>query len=363
MRILLVSTLKRRVAASEFASRSRIIFQLGAELARRGHEVKLLGTADSSIPGVTTIGVIPKPWIEEQKVENEFQRDIAELMLLAKAILREQDWAEVIHNHTYPDLFPSVIEDQLRKPLVTTLHAVHDYYIDSVVEQFPKTQFVALSDSYRQRMKHQNNVSVIHNGVDTSLYAFQPEKKDFLFWLGRLPKSKSKDGTYMDPKGVRWTIQLARKTNSYLAISAPVEDINFYERDVKPFLTDRIRFVGAPSSEQSTPVKTIIDLFQNAKAFLMTINQDEPFGLVVAEAMSCGTPVIAFNRGSLSELIVDGKTGFLVDPTEGVEGLERALNKIDTINPVDCRMHVEEHFSVQRMVSDYEKLYTRLARK
>ena len=362
MNILLVATLKRRVAKDDFASRTRIIYQLGEELAKRGHSVKLLSSSDSSIPGVITVPVVDKPWINAKPVENEFQRDVAELMLLSKAIIKEQQWADVIHNHTYPDLFPSVIEDQLTKPLITTLHVVHDFYVDQIIESFPKTTYVALSEAYKNKIKKNSNIEVIHNGIDTSLYEFKKEKKDFLFWLGRLPKSKHKNGTFMDPKGVRWTIELAKKTNSYLAISAPVEDMDFYDKEVKPYLTDKIKFVGQPSAEQSTPVTTIIELFQNAKAFLMTINQEEPFGLVMAEAMSCGTPVIAFNRGAVSEIVVEGKTGFLVDPARGVEGLEDALTKINTIKPEECRKHVEDNFSINKMVSDYEKLYNKLSK-
>ncbi len=360
MNIVLVSTLKRRVTKDEFASRTRIIYQLGQELANRGHTVKLLGTKDSMIPGVTTIPVIERPWVSAAPVENEFQREIAELMLLSKAILKEQQWADVIHNHTYPDLFPSVIENQLTKPLVTTLHAVYDYYVDNHIEAFPKTNYVALSESYKNKVKKGKIEKVVHNGIDTSLYSFKKEKQDYLFWLGRLPKAKNKDGEFMDPKGVRWAIELARKTNSNLAISGPVEDIEFFEKDVRPFLNDKIRFIGEPTTDQSVPINTIVDLFKNAKAFLMTINQEEPFGLVIAEAMSCGTPVIGFDRGSLSEVVIDGKTGFLIDPARGVDGLMEVLLKIGEIKPEDCRKHVEENFSVGRMVSDYEKLYEKL---
>ena len=94
-----------------------------------------------------------------------------------------------------------------------------------------------------------------------------------------------------------------------------------------------------------------------AKAFLMTINQQEPFGLVMAEAMSCGTPAIGFDRGAVAEVIDDGKTGFVVNPTEGIEGLKNALAKVSQINPKDCRSRVEEHFSIDAMVSNYEKVY------
>ena len=96
---------------------------------------------------------------------------------------------------------------------------------------------------------------------------------------------------------------------------------------------------------------------QKAKVFLMTINWYEPFGLVMAEAMSCGTPVIGFNRGAVPELIVDGKTGFVVSPQEGIDGLKTALSKLETIKPIDCRNHVVTNFSTQTMIDNYEKTY------
>jgi len=98
-------------------------------------------------------------------------------------------------------------------------------------------------------------------------------------------------------------------------------------------------------------------LMQKAKAFLMPINWHEPFGLVIAEAMSCGTPVIGFDRGAVSELIVDGKTGFVVPPEKGIEGLKEALSKIDSIKPQDCRDHAVKNFSTEKMVDNYEKTY------
>ena len=164
----------------------------------------------------------------------------------------------------------------------------------------------------------------------------------------------------MDPKGIRSAIKLAQATGMRLYISAPVEDHAFFEKDVKPHLNDRIQFVGQPTTEQSVPLEKIISLFQHAKVFLMTINQHEPFGLTLAEAGSCGTPVIGFDRGAVPEVIVNGKTGFAVPYEQGVDGLKDALEKINQIKPQDCRNHVVKNFSIEKMIANYEKVYLQI---
>lgn len=363
MRILIASTLKRKVAPDFFASRSRVIFQLAKGLAKKGHKVALLGTADSYVPGVKVIPVIEKGWVDLPPVENEFLRQIATLIQYAQKIIEVQDSFDIVHNHLYPDFFPSIIEKELKIPMVTTLHALYDYYMDGLLSTFHKTYFVSLSEGYRKLYKKAKIYKTVYNGVNTDLYSFSDKKEDYLFWLARLPKAKNKDGTFMDPKGVRFAIKLALETGSKLIISAPVEDIKFFEQDVKPYLNDKIQFLGKPTAEQSNPVEKIVELFQHAKAFLMTVNQQEPFGLVMAEAMSCGTPVIGFNRGAVPEVVVDGKTGFIVPYEKGVEGLKEALAKIQTINPKDCRKHVVKNFSAEKMVENYEKVYKELVER
>ncbi|KKQ34738.1 MAG: Glycosyltransferase [Microgenomates group bacterium GW2011_GWA2_37_6] len=148
-----------------------------------------------------------------------------------------------------------------------------------------------------------------------------------------------------------------------MVITGNVEDSDFYERDVKPYLNDKIQWFGPISKEQKIDRAEIVKLMQKAKVFLMTINWEEPFGLVMAEAMSCGTPVIGFDRGSVRELVVDGKTGFVVNPSLGVEGLIKALEKINSINPNDCRQHVLNNFSIDIMVDNYENIYNEVTQK
>lgn len=364
MRILIVSTLKRNVAPTQFASRSRIIFELTSGLVKRGHEVSILGTADSNIPGASLIPIIEKGWVDLAPTENSFIRDSSTLVMLSKKLIEIQDEFDIIHSHLYPDIFLSTLDQYLNKPLVVTLHAIAtEAYLRNAVDVCLRTNFVALSQNYKKLLNSPNVSDVVYNGVDANLYSFQDKKSDYLFWLARLPKSKDKNGEFIDPKGVKWAIKLSQETGQKLILGGIVEDKSFYEKDVAPFLGKNIEWVGDVGPEQSIPVEKTIELMKNAKAFLNTINEEEPFGLTMIEAMSCGTPVITFNRGSVPEIVVDGKTGFTVPPEEKIEGLKEALLKIGTIKPEDCRKRVEENFTLEKMVGNYEAVYNRLLNK
>jgi glycosyltransferase involved in cell wall biosynthesis len=146
-------------------------------------------------------------------------------------------------------------------------------------------------------------------------------------------------------------------------LSGNVEDPEFFDKDVKPFLGAKIRWVGPVGPEQPLSKREVADLMGRARAFLMTPNLFEPFGLVVAESMSCGTPVITFDRGGPSEIVKDGVTGFVVSPRAGVRGLAAACAKIDEIDPAACRARVEKYFTLDRMVEAYERVYRELPPK
>lgn len=360
MKILLVSTLKRDVTPTETASRSRVIYELGKKLSEKGHEVSLLGTAASSIPGVTTIPVTEKSWVNLPPVENPFFREIATMVQLAKKIVEIQHDFDIIHNHMYPEFFTPLVESEITIPFITTVHVQATDYIDKTLSLFKKSVFVSISEAHRSKFKDAQIHSVIYNGVDTNLYTFRKEKDDYLLWIGRLSKARNADGSYMDPKGARHAIQLAEETGSRLIMSGNVEDSAFFETDIKPHLNNLIQWVGPVSAEQPLPKEQVVALMQKAKAFLMPINWDEPFGLVMTEAMACGTPVIGFSRGSVPELVADGQTGFVVPPEQGIDGLKNVLTKLDSLSPEACRKRVEELFSLDKMTGAYEQLYTQL---
>ncbi|MBI2641800.1 glycosyltransferase family 4 protein [Candidatus Roizmanbacteria bacterium] len=374
MKILIVSTLKRKVTPEVTASRSQIIYHIASGLVKKGHSVSLLGTADSNIPGVKNIPIIEKGWVDLPPAENPFLFEIATMVQLAKKIVEVQDSFDIIHNHLYPEFFTPLIEQELTKPMVTTVHVQATDYIDTTLGLFQKSKFVSISQAHRSAFHKASIYKVIYNGIDTTLFSLKQkedvtgESSGYLLWLGRLSKAKNSDGSFMDPKGVKWAIQLAEETGNQLILSGNVEDMKFYKQGVEPHLSEKIRWFGPVSSEQLLTKEQVVELMQKARVFLMTVNWEEPFGLVMAEAMSCGTPVIGFNRGSVPELVVDGKTGFIVPPPSGtpesgvaaVEGLKDALSKINTIKSEDCRNHVLENFSLDTMVNEYEKLYKEL---
>jgi len=276
---------------------------------------------------------------------------------LAKKIEEIGNNFDIIHNHTYPEFINMLVAKNIKTPIVSTIHAQAFPEYDETLSLFPECYHISISEAHKKLFKKAKIFKVVYNGVDTNIYSYQEKKGDYLLWLGRLSKAKNPDGSFMDPKGIKWAIKLAEETGSKLLMSGNIEDMKFYETDVKPHLSDKIQWVGPLSSELVLTKPEVAKLMQGAKAYLMPINWHEPFGLVIAEAMSCGTPVIGFDRGAVKELIVEGKTGFVVPPDSGIGGLKTALSKIDQIKPQDCHDHVVKNFSTEAMVGNYEKTY------
>ncbi|MCL5795147.1 MAG: glycosyltransferase [Patescibacteria group bacterium] len=360
MKILFTSPLKRSITPTITASRPRVIYDLITGLVKKGHKISILAAGDTDIPGVKVVPVIPKSWVNLPAPENEFYRDTSTLTKMAKMMEKVSSEFDLIHNHCYPEYINLLVAENIKKPIVTTVHAQMTEELDDVLSTFNNVKnsyLISISQAHKSLAKSAKIFRVVYNGIDTNLYKFEAKKDDYLLWVGRLGKAKDKAGKFIDAKGVRWAIQLAQKTNSHLKMVGNVEDIEFYNRDVKPHLSDKIQWACPISKEQPLSKMEIVKLMQKAKAYLMPINWFEPFGLVMAEAGSCGTPVIGFDRGSVRELIKNGKTGLVVNPKEGITGLVKALEKIDQIKPEDCRAHIEKNFSLDATVNNYEKLY------
>jgi len=184
-------------------------------------------------------------------------------------------------------------------------------------------------------------VAVVYHGIDIGTYPFCKDKENYFVYIGRIDRTK----------GVHIAVETARKTGKKLVIVGPVADNAYFEEYIRPYLGNNITYLGEVSEDRKRM------LLCRAKALLYPVQYEEFFGLILAEALATGTPVIGFARGSVQEVVGDGVTGFLVkNPDEMVH----AMNKVDMISPVDCRRRVEERFSAERMFRDYELVYKRL---
>lgn len=363
MKILLASTLRREVTPTITASRSRIIYDLVSGLIKRGHKVTILGTANSRVPGAKIIPVISKGFLDLAPYENPFYAELGFMTKMVKMIEKLAPEYDIIHSHGYPEFINLFALDKITTPMLTTIHLPISPEMDETLSYFSGARLVCLSNSAKKLTKKTKIYRVVYNGIDTDLYKFNPHKEDYLLWIGRLGKARDKNGNFMDGKGVRYAIKLAQETDSKLLLGGNVEDGEFFNKDVKPHLSEKIKWICPISFQQPLSKQEVANLMGKAKAFLMTTLFQESFGLVTAEAMSCGTPVIGFSNGATKEIIQNGKTGFLVDQKNGVAGLKKALAKIDQIKPEYCRQYVETNFSLNTMINNYEKIYRELIAK
>jgi glycosyltransferase involved in cell wall biosynthesis len=188
---------------------------------------------------------------------------------------------------------------------------------------------------------------VVYNGVDLKLFKFSKRPKDYLLWVGRIEPYK----------GIENAIFVAKKTKIKLLLIGKVdpERMEYFKEKIKPNLGEKIQYLGEISQ------KKLVRIYQGAIATLYPIEWEEPFGLIMAESMACGTPVIAFDFGSTKEVIKNGKTGFVVPFLKGgkknFDGLIEAIDRVGEIKREDCKEWVEKNFSIEKMVKNYEKIY------
>ena len=246
---------------------------------------------------------------------------------------------DLIHNQA--DFIPLVFSRLVDTPVVTTIHGFSSPRIVPVFKAYEdRVHYVAISEA--DRAPGLRYAATIHHGIPVDDFPFDPEGSDDLLFFGRMHPDK----------GAAEAVQVARETGRRLVMCGIVQDEGYFERTVEPFVDgDRIVYRGAVGGEDRTRA------LGSARALLHLIGFDEPFGLSVVEAMACGTPVIAFNRGSMPELIDDGVTGFLVDT---VEQAVEAVARVDQLDRAACRRAVEARFSVARMADAYLRLYRRL---
>lgn len=205
--------------------------------------------------------------------------------------------------------------------------------------------FVSISNAQRKPALNLNWIGTVCNGINIKLFPFEEKPKDYLLFIGRI----------FEKKGVDIAIKIALKLKEKLIIVGSYNNEKFWEEKIKPYLKNKnIKYIGY------VPYEKTYKYYGQAKATLCPIKWEEPFGLTFIESMACGTPVIAFDRGSAREVVKDGKTGFIV---KNISEAVKAVKKIDQIDRKECRRHVEEKFSIEKMVDGYEKVYYDILKK
>jgi len=327
--------------------------QFAERLAQKGNEVTLFGAEGSQFSG-NFVPICSHDDIADKKTgalaKQRFAVFSIEEML---ALLKRLDKFDLIHVSYYSFHYFLPFVQLIDKPIVETIHGSPMDYDDLEIlfEKYQKPFFVYPSESMFKKWPAPKNYQIISHGIKTDQFLIDPNaSRDYLFWMGRI----------VEQKGVEDAIRVARETNSKLIIAGPKNELAYFDRAVKPYLNDNILYVGELNQTEK------IKFYQSARAFLMPVKWEEPFGLVMVEAMACGTPVVAYGRGSISEIVKDEATGFVCEPDNLAE-FSRAVEKINHLSAEEfkkmsknCRARVEEKFEFERMVEGYEALYRKV---
>ena len=335
MRIAMLSSISWPTPPTGYGPWELVTSLLTEALVARGVDVTLFATQNSQTAGKLE-GVAPRGYSEPPHLDAK----VWEAMHIAHCIERAGDF-DLIHNQA--DFMPLTWSRLIDTPMLTTIHGFSSDRIVPVYQRYDdNTHYVSISDA--DRHPSLSYTQTIHHGIPLNDFPFDAEGSDDLLFFGRIHPDK----------GPHDAIAAAKRAGKRLIMAGLVQDQGYYEREVAPQIDDdRVIFRGVVGGEARTQA------LGQARALLHLIGFDEPFGLSVVEAMACGTPVIAFNRGSMPELIEHGVTGFLVDTVD--EAVE-AIARVGEIDRAACRRRVTERFSVERMADDYIKLYERLIR-
>jgi glycosyltransferase involved in cell wall biosynthesis len=338
MRIALIAPPFIPVPPTRYGGTELFVANLACGLTKLGHDVVVYANGESKVP-VEVRWIYPK---SQWPITGEFSETLKEMRQTAWAVRDAVDSCDIIQvNNPYGLPYA----DFTGIPVVHTLH--HDYVeaLSEFYSHYPDANYVTISDFQRRREK-MPNLRTIHHGIDLSCYRFSPQKQQYLSFLGRLAPIK----------GPHLAIAVAKETGIPLKIAGEIQPIfrDYFETEIKPHLDGRfIEYVGEADLEAKN------ELLGNSLAMVFPIQWNEPFGLVMIEAMACGTPVLALSGGSVEEVVEDGVSGFVC---HSVEELARHARNIGTaIRPSTVRNYAEQYFSMERMASDYARLFTEIS--
>ncbi|HEX5034933.1 MAG TPA: glycosyltransferase family 4 protein [bacterium] len=338
MRIAQVAPLYESVPPKLYGGTERVVSYLTEELVRQGHPVTLFASGDSR-----TRAKLAAPCPHSLRLSPEGVDPLAYHTLMVERVYRQSQDFDVIHAHI--DFLHYPLARRSRIPVLTTLHGRLDLpYLVPIYREFSDLPMVSISGAQRAPLPWVHWVGTVHHSLPRTLHAMGKGNGNYLAFLGRISPEKRVD----------LAIEIAKRAGMKLKIAAKVDpaDQEYFRREIEPSLDHPlVEYLGEIGESE----KGIF--LGEARALLFPIDWPEPFGLVMIEAMACGTPVIARPRGSVPEILEQGRTGFLC---ESVEAAVQALDSVESLDRAAIRQTFENRFSAERMAGDYLSLYRRL---
>jgi glycosyltransferase involved in cell wall biosynthesis len=338
MRIAQISPLSEAVPPKLYGGTERVVSFLTEELVAQGHDVTLFASGDSQ-----TSAKLDALWPRALRLDPDVRDGLALHTLLLEHVFRRAGEFDVLHFHL--DYVPFPLFTRQRTPFITTLHGRLDLpELKAVYEAFPNQPLVSISDAQRGPLPRQTWAATVLHGLPENLLTPQDVEPTYLAFLGRISPEKCPDRA----------IRIARAAGIPLKIAAKIDrvDQDYFDATIRPMLGEGVELVGEIGDRDKAA------FLSGAHGLLLPIDWPEPFGLVMIEAMACGTPVIACNRGSVPEVIEDGLTGFIVEDEAGAVAAVKRLAELDRSA---VRRRFEERFTARRMVEDYVGIYRSLA--
>ena len=351
MKIAQVIPVMMTIPPKKYGGIERDVVELSVRLAKKGHEVTIFAANGSKLdfPGVKIVESSPFPTDKDRSQNRKWEIN------QALQVLSLQNNFDIIHFHYEPIIFRYLIDgnefnllEYFTVPVLVSFH--NQTYIEKHIEYYKshkslwKFHYSFVSRNHRKPLSFLPHSFVIYNGIPVETFEFNHRPKDYLTFLGRITPTK----------GVMEATQVAKLAGKKLIIAAKVDivDKEYYEKEVKPLIDGKqIVYVGEVNKKQK------VKLLKDALCLVFPVQWNEPFGIVMIEAMACGTPIIAFDKGSVPEVIKNGETGFIVNT---VSEMADAISKITIINRQKCREWVEKLFNAKGMTDKYVTVYKML---
>ncbi|MEO7214807.1 glycosyltransferase family 4 protein [Mucilaginibacter sp.] len=332
MRAAILAPVAWRTPPRHYGPWEQVASNIAEGLIKLGVEVTLFATGDS-----ITLGKLDA--ICDQGYEEDRTQDAKVLECLhISNLMGKAGEFDIIHNNF--DFLPLTYSALIKTPMITTIHGFSSPRIIPVYKKYNSIgHYISISNA--DRSAELEYIATVYNGLNTAEFNFTEIPEDYLVYFGRIHHDK----------GAAEAIQIAKKAKKKLLIAGIIQDENYWREKVEPYLDEQIQYMGHAGPEKRN------ELLGNASALLHPINFAEPFGMSVAEAMLCGTPVIAFNKGSMPELIQHERTGFLVNT---IDEAVNAVLQLSNISRQRCRDWAASQFSAEKMAGDYYKLYQQI---